>query len=202
MLGLATVMVDSWEARMELDAIVQDSFQGALLAAEYLIEKGHRHIAWLGPISQSIQSLERFGGAAAALHAAGLAGEPDFFRDTLAPDVKEAARALLTRADRPTAILALWVNIAQAVLQVAAELNLQPGKDIEVVSWMADDLYQAASGMGAGSGSMPPTMVWSMKDVARAALSRLAERRLNLTLPPVLIKIPVRLKLPDNALQE
>jgi DNA-binding LacI/PurR family transcriptional regulator len=198
-MGLATVMVDSWESRMELDAIVQDSFQGALRAAEYLIEKGHRRIAWLGPISNSIQSRERFGGAVTALYAAGLAGEPEFFRDTPHAQVAEAARALLTRVDRPTAILALWENVARTLLQVAAELNLRPGKDFEVVTWMVEDLYQAASGLSLDSGLMPPTMVWSMADVARAAINRLAERRQNAALPPVLIKIPVRLRLPNHA---
>ena len=195
-MGLPAVMMDSWDVAMRLDAIVQDSFQGALLATQHLVARGHTRIAWLGPISESVQSHERFGGVAAGLAAAGLA-RPEFMRDTPRDQEVAAARALLSRPDRPTAVLALWYDTVSAVARAAGELGLVIGRDLDVVGWTPEEelgTYRALF----KNGPVPPAMVWSATELTRLAIARLVERRLNPALPPVLLKVPARVWLNDE----
>jgi LacI family transcriptional regulator len=195
--GMPVVMMDAWEPAMHVDAVVQDSFQGALLAAEHLIAAGHRRIGWLGPISDSATSRERFGGAAAALAAAGLTVDPKLMADTPWEKLPEAARKMLGRRDRPTAILALWHNSVQALVPAAAELKLRFGRDLAVVGWSAEEDWNTYRGV-LGGAPVPPTMVWSIAELARKTIARLAERRANPRMAPTLIKVPTRLRLPED----
>jgi LacI family transcriptional regulator len=189
---LPVVMMDSWDSEMRLDAVVQDSFQGALLATQHLISRGHTRIGWLGKISQSVQSQERFGGVAAALAAPGLKARPACMLDTPGDKTAAAARALLSRPDRPTGVLGLWHDAALELVRAAQELKLKPGRDVEIVGWCAEELYESwYCGLFAGA-PVPTTMVWSMAQLARLTIARLAERRAFPALDPALIKVPVR----------
>jgi len=198
-MGLPAVMMDAWEPEMTLDAVVQDSFQGALLAAEHLIGLGHKRIGWLGPISQSVQSRERFGGAAAALAAAGLPIDPKLMPDTPWAKLPEAVRKMLDRRDRPTAVLALWHNPVMDLVLAAAELGMELGRDLAVVGWTPEEDWSTYRALF-GGGQVPPTMTWSIAELARKTIARLAERRANPGMSPTLIKVPAKLKLPDGAL--
>jgi len=192
--GLPTVMMDAWEPEMRLDAVAQDSFQGALLATRHLLERGHRRIAWLGPASQSVQSRERYGGFCAALAGSGADIVPDFMRDVPWQEVPASAREMLRRPDRPTAALGMWYGAAEAWHRAAAELGLSPGRDFELVGWASEESYDGAYRALFGAGPVPATMVWSVTELARLTVARLAERRVRPEMPPALIKVPVRLR--------
>jgi len=194
-LGMPAVMMDAWDPEMSLDAAVQDGFQGALLAAQHLAGRGHRRIGWLGPIAESAQSRERFGGAAAGIAAAGLELVPEFLADTPRAGAPAAARRMLSRPDRPTAVLGLWHEAAAALVRAATELGLRPGSDLDVVGWTPEEQYDTVYRALFDGGAPPATMVWSVAELARAAVARLAERRAKPALAPALIKIPVRLRL-------
>lgn len=193
-LGLPVVMMDSWQVDMRLDAVVQDSFQGALLATRHLIGQGHERIGWLGPIAESTQSQERFGGVAAGVAAAGLKSNPEFMRDSSLPEFNAVARKMLTHRDRPTAVLGLWYGAVKTLVQTALELGLKPGRDVEIVGWTPEENYAGSYRALFKPGCVPPTMVWSMAELTRMTIERLAERRLKPGLSPALIKIPARLK--------
>jgi DNA-binding LacI/PurR family transcriptional regulator len=199
---LPAVMMDSWDPEMSLDAVVQDSFQGAMVAARHLIARGHRKIAWLGKISESVQSQERFGGVSAALAAAGIEFRPEFMQDTPWQKTAEAARRLLALSDRPTAVLGLWYDAATELFRAAAELGLEPGKDVEIVGWTAEEQYEGAYRVAFNGAPLPPTMVWSVAELARLAIARLAERRSKPAMPPALIKVPARLRLGEAPKKE
>jgi DNA-binding LacI/PurR family transcriptional regulator len=169
-----------------------------MLAARYLAGRGHSRIGWLGPIAQSVQGQERFGGVCAGLAGAGLAAPRELMQDTPWPKVAGAARKMLSRRDRPTGVLGLWHGAASELVRAAAELGLEPGRDVEVVGWSAQEDYETSyRGLFPG-GRVPPTMVWSIADLARLTVARLAERRLNPAMPPALIKVPARLRLPGE----
>ncbi len=195
-IGMPVVMTDAWEPAMHVDAVVQDSFQGALLAAEHLIAAGHRRIGWLGPISDSATSRERFGGAAAALAAAGLAIDPKLMADTPWEKLPEAAAKMLARRDRPTAVLALWHNSVQALVPAAAEAKLRLGRDLAVVGWSAEEDWNTYRGFY-GDAPVQPTVTWSIAELASKTIARLAERRRHPGMSPTLIKVPTRLRLPE-----
>ncbi|MBI3832331.1 MAG: GntR family transcriptional regulator [Planctomycetes bacterium] len=197
-MGMPAVMMDAWEPEMRLDAVVQDSFQGTLLAARHLIGRGHKRIGWLGRISESVQGQERFGGVCAALAAAGLKASPELMQDTPPEKTAEGARKLLDRRDRPTAVIGPWHDAAAELAKAAAERGLTPGKDLEIVGWSAEEQYDSSYRKLFGNLPLPATMVWSIADLARAAIARLAERRLKLGLVPAQVKIPAKLKRPER----
>jgi len=192
------VMMDAWDPEMRLDAVVQDSFQGALLATQYLLGRGHRRIAWLGPASQSVQSRERYGGFCAGLVGTDAELRPEFMRDTPWAEVPAAARALLASPDRPTAVLGLWYGAIDELSRAAKELGLKAGGDVELVGWSGEEAYDNAYRVLFGGAQVPPTMVWSMAELARMTVARLAERRSNPGLKPALIKVPVRLRIAEE----
>jgi DNA-binding LacI/PurR family transcriptional regulator len=197
-MGLPAVMMDAWEPEMRLDAVVQDSFQGALVAAKHLINRGHKRIAWLGRVAESVQSQERFGGVSAALTAAGLKARPEFMLDTPPVKTAQAARKLLARSNRPTGVLGLWHDAASELVRAAADLGLRPGEDVEIVGWTAEEQYDSAYRVAFDGTALPPTMVWSIAELARLTIARLAERRARPAMPPTLIKVPVRLRPADK----
>jgi DNA-binding LacI/PurR family transcriptional regulator len=195
--GFPAVMVDAWTPESPIDAVVQDDYQGGMLAAAHLASLGHRRIAWLGPVAQSSHSLGRFAGTVAGLARAGLELPPDLRVETSETEAEQAARALLSRRDRPDAVVALWTAVSHAVARAARDFGMILGTDLGLVGWAMHELYTSHFRPGFPDGRVPPAIVWSVADMANAAVSRLAERRVNPNLPPLRINVPVRLRMPD-----
>lgn len=108
----------------------------AALATRHLIELGHRRIAMIAGPEQYSLSGWRITGWRAALAEAGLSDEGllargDFgFESGLA-----AARALLARAPRPSAIIASSDQMALATLEAAREAGLAVPDDLSLISF-------------------------------------------------------------------
>jgi len=196
--GLPAVMVDAWVEDAGIDAVVQDGYQGGLLAAAHLAACGHRRVAWLGPTTQSAHSLARLGGATVGLLRAGIELGPELRVEASGADIRDRARALLSRADRPTAVIALWQWAAAGLAAAARELGLVPGRDFELVGWCTEEEFLAEYRPAFAGGPVPPTLVWSIRAMAELAVSRLVERRANPGLLPVRINVPVALRVGDG----
>lgn len=192
--GIPAVLVDA--RAPGFDSVSKDDFNGAEQAAQYLIRRGHKRIAWFGPVAEATQSRERFGGAVSALAAERMEFTCRAGEDRISPRLAQEAREMLSRADRPTGILTLWQPLAATVASVARELGLKIGKDIELIGWCAEELY-AGPFLSSMGGAPVPAVVWSTATMAETALSRLLERRANPKLPPVRIDVETRLKTPD-----
>jgi DNA-binding LacI/PurR family transcriptional regulator len=141
-------------------ALVQiDDENGAALAARHLVDLGHRDIAIVsgyeaglrtGPEAQArsrfhVQS-GRLRGWRAGLESGGVDWSGVLVSGVGGSDAAGGARAagaLLDRADRPTAILALSDVQALGVLQAAAERGIEVPRDLSVVGF--DDVPQAAA---------------------------------------------------------
>jgi LacI family transcriptional regulator len=108
----------------------------ASLATRHLIEKGHRRIGLIaGPREYEI-SQWRKDGWLQALAEAGLACEDLCERgDFSHASGLVAARKLLERDDRPTAILASNDQMAIASIEVARELGLAVPTDLSIISF-------------------------------------------------------------------
>jgi hypothetical protein len=106
--GLPTLMLDSWIEGSGIDSVMQDGHHGGMLAARCLAEKGCRKIAWFGPSDFNVHTMDRFGGFAAGLLAAGVAMTPDSLCCSIDADLLPFARKLLGGRKRPEAVAALW----------------------------------------------------------------------------------------------
>ncbi len=192
--GLPAVLVDAWREDVELDSVMQDGHQGGLLAVAHLVACGHRRIAWFGSTLSDAHSKDRFGGFAAGMAAAGLPIDPALCVAADEPHALERARELLSRSDRPSAVAALWAGLAVPVAQAAADFGLVLGQGFDMVGWSMAEVFEAAYLPRFRAGQVPPTVTWSVRTMAEAALARMAERRLNPGMAALRVRIPVRLR--------
>ena len=120
------------------------SFRLALEARSGMVEPDRREAATLRPSSSRLR------GIAGATVAAGIPWEdvPVYECAESMPDEgRAAARVLLSREPRPTAILALSDRLAFGIIEAATEMGLSVPRDLSVVGF--DDVPEAAH-------SMPP----------------------------------------------
>jgi LacI family transcriptional regulator len=192
--SLPGVMVDAVSEGAPLDSVLQDNYGGAFLAAKHLADLGHKKIAWLGPVGETGHSRARFGGAMAALAAAGVELPPERRIHANDANAREKARELLSGPDRPTAILSLWRGESLLLAAEAAAQGLVLGRDLDIVGWSTAEDYADYRRSAAEHGPVPPVVTWSVEHMARMAMSRLAERRRDPELPPVRISVPVELR--------
>ncbi|MFJ7685962.1 LacI family DNA-binding transcriptional regulator [Peribacillus butanolivorans] len=111
--------------------------EGARIAVNHLIEKGHKRIAFLGGIRESSTWIERMEGYREALSKAGLEADESLMIDS-APTREgglEAVFKVLNNPDPPTAIFCFSDLIAFGVMQGLRMKGLIPGQDIDIVGF-------------------------------------------------------------------
>ena len=200
-LGIPVVLADAWLPTSPCDAVVQDSFAGAYLAADWLVARGHRRIAFVGPSQRdaNMPSIERHAGAIGGLSHAGQTLDPALLVQVPMNDLDAqvaAARKLLARRDRPTGVLALWQGIGQSVARAAREMGLVIGKDLDLVGWSVRE--DAGTQELLDQAGPAAKVLWSAADLAELCMVRLLQRRTDPHVPVSLTRVPVRLQVPDR----
>jgi DNA-binding LacI/PurR family transcriptional regulator len=130
-----------------LSSVEIDDVQGGRMAARYLLDKGHRRIAFLGDTDLPEYSLhpvnQRLVGFRQALREASIELPENFVR--LSPYTQEKTRKtaaeLLSLPEPPTAIFSSTDFQALGVLKAARQLNVQVPQQLAVVGF--DDLDMA-----------------------------------------------------------
>jgi DNA-binding LacI/PurR family transcriptional regulator len=140
--GIATVLVD---ARHDtLPSVVIDDVEGGMLATRYLLELGHRRIAFIGdkPADEFRfdSSRDRTVGYERALADAGVPLRPEYVREgTQSRHIaRNIAEELLHLPERPTAIFAASDTQALGVLEAARGLNIRVPEELSVIGF--DDI--------------------------------------------------------------
>ncbi len=141
------VLVDQRLRDLEVPAVLADNHDGGRQVGAHLVALGHRRIGFIGDLpANTVQ--ERLAGLRDALGDAGLPFDRSLVVD-LRPDTRlgdwtrlvvAQARALLARADRPTAVFASCDAIARAVYAAAAAEGLRVPHDLSVVGFDDDPL--------------------------------------------------------------
>ncbi len=140
--GLPTVLVEF--PHPNLSSVVIDDVMGGRIAARYLLDKGHRRIAFLGDTDLPEYSLhpvsQRLVGFRKTLKEAGIELPDALVR--LAPysqeQTRQVAAELLSLPQPPTAIFAATDFQALGVLKAARQLKIQVPEQLAVVGF--DDL--------------------------------------------------------------
>jgi LacI family transcriptional regulator len=130
-----------------INSVEIDDMDGGKKAAEYLIKKGHRRIAFLGDTDLPEYSIHpvslRLQGFRNALKAANIEIPDEFIR--LAPydqeQAREVAKELLNSPNPPTAIFAATDLQALGVLKVARQLGVKIPEQLAIIGF--DDLDTA-----------------------------------------------------------
>lgn len=131
------VAVDPHTGPSSLPTVTADNLQGARLAVDHLLGLGHRRIGTVTGRPDLISGELRERGYRAAHVAAGIPVDEALLRPgCFEPGpAREAARALLTLPDPPTAIFAANDLSALATLEVAAELGVDVPERLSVVGF-------------------------------------------------------------------
>lgn len=117
--------------------VVLDNKKGAQIAVEYLINIGHKNIAFIsGPFKYSAISHRYFGyKEALALHDIPIKDGNIYNGELVYENVYHFVDNLLSTDDRPTAIFASSDNIALTILDVAAYKGMDIPKDLSVIGF-------------------------------------------------------------------
>lgn len=163
------------------DAVGSNDFLAGQMAADYLIERGHRRLAFLSPKPEHIVFVRR--GAGFLSRASSLGAEvvmiarapdggwtlPD--RPALTTDaVEPLVHDLLEMSPRPTGIFAAADSVAAAVYRVLSAKGIRIGEDISLLSANNDEPLTA------GLHPRLTTFDIHAEQIGRVAVAQLARR--------------------------
>jgi LacI family transcriptional regulator len=138
------VVVDPVGDGGQVPSVIARNRMGALYVMEYLIGLGHRRIGFIGGRTDTISANRRYIGYCDGLAAAGIPLDAQLVQsgNYTREGGRTAARELLLRDNRPTAIFAANDQTAFGVMDVAAELGLHIPADLSLVGF--DNLPQSS----------------------------------------------------------
>lgn len=138
------VLVDGYSNPQGYDMVVSDNFHAAYQAVEYLLEKGHRHIAMVGGDENCYPSLkERRNGYLRALKENGIA-EP-YIANFNINKSKGYEETLLLLNDHPniTALFCINDDTGSAAIRAAQSMGKRIPEELSIIGY--DDTYIAAN---------------------------------------------------------
>ena len=134
--GAKLVFVNGALDEIDVPCVSVDERHAGFLATRHLIALGHRRIGFVAGPADYLPTREKAAGRIDALHREGLS--PDglvVHGEFTLEGGRSSARVLLSRPDRPTAVICSSDVIAIGVLQVARELGLRIPSDLSVVGF-------------------------------------------------------------------
>ncbi|CAH0541465.1 Mal regulon transcriptional regulator MalI [Vibrio marisflavi] len=149
-INVPKVCVARSKVSQDIDFVGPDNVQAAKMATEYLIQSGHRQIAYVGGKGDSLSRAERLGGYCSTLMQFGMPFKPDWVveceKDMVASS--DAVRQLLSEHPTITAILCHYSVTALGALYGVNRTNRSVGKDNHIGQQVAligfDDVPEAA----------------------------------------------------------
>ena len=144
LLGFPIVTVDITYHGVPVNSVGSSNFNGAYLAASYLLDCGHRKIGFVGPVDTAQSVFERWCGFQQALRRRGVADHPEYhimgasdgFKLLDTPDVLE--RYLDCVNAYPTAWFCAGDRIAIALITLLQQRGFSIPGDISVMGY--DDI--------------------------------------------------------------
>lgn len=132
--GTRIVLVNNEIEGFTFPTVVSDEERGVQMAVEHLIARGHRKIAMLAGRFSPYICQQRLHAFTRTMQDNGLPVPAGFIR-IADPDIHsstEAAMAMLSQADPPTAIMAVNDEIATGVYKAAIRMGLRIPQDIAI----------------------------------------------------------------------
>lgn len=186
--GLPTVLIEY--PHPKLNCVVIDDVEGGHMAATYLLEKGHRRIAFLGDSDlpeYAIQPVSlRLNGFRQALEKAQVMLPDTFVR--FAPhsqeQTRQVAKELLNLAEPPTAIFAATDFRALVILKAVRQLDIKVPEQLAIIGFDDLDMAEYAD---------LTTIRQHLEESGRLAVEVLLSQIESPSRPPKHVKIPLTL---------
>lgn len=140
---IPTVFLSQRFEQYDVDYVINDNYEGARLAVEYLLRLGHSQIAHITGIGPQVSSAERLRGYQEALEATGIPINPRLIcsSDSSIESGYYVMKSLLQTDVKFTAVFAYNDLIALGAIRAIKEANLRIPTDISVVGY--DDIIFA-----------------------------------------------------------
>lgn len=133
-------VVEITASKAEFDHVIHDYSAGTRTLMTHLLELGHQKIGFIYGVAQEAQGSDRLMTYRQFQKEAGLVGNEAFEThcgDTM-EDAYRAAHTLLSRPNRPTALLVINDMLAIAVIRAANDLGLSIPRDLSIAGF--DDI--------------------------------------------------------------
>lgn len=147
--GIPAICLARATVNNDVDYIAPDNHQAAVIACQYLIKQGHRHIAYVGGSGESLTRAERLGGFGSTLIQYGLPFKNEWIIETNNQQQHAATtvQQLLTQHPKITAILCHSPTVALGAIYGVKRSGKSVGKDnyidqqVAIISF--DDIAEA-----------------------------------------------------------
>lgn len=132
--GIPLILVDNYSE--DVDSVLADNVRGAYIATKYLIDLGHRNIAFAsGPLDQ-ISVYERWEGYKKALMEANIEYNSNYMveeKELTMRTGRHAFQVLWKNEKKPTAILAANDPMALGIIQCAKDMGIKVPDHLSVI---------------------------------------------------------------------
>lgn len=198
-LGLPCVVVNSRSDDPDIDVVLQDNFNSSRYGTQYLIDRGHRQIGYIGYTRSEVHAEERYAGFRAAMHSAKISESPDgvFDPDDLpaGASIDEAVERFLQRPGRLGAYMCTWESLTMALCRHRVRQQITGMAFPEFVGWSTERYYQDFIVPACTGFPPPPVMAWRPENLAAWAVERLRLRCSQGPITACQIRVPYRLKI-------
>lgn len=133
--GLPIVCIDRYFEDQDLPYVSTDNYNGAYIAAKYLVENGHRNICAIQGIHQSVPNKQRARGFRNAMRDSGIGEVRICGNDFSIQNGYLETKLLLQENNRPTAIFAFSNTIALGCMKALKEEKLKIPEDISLITF-------------------------------------------------------------------
>lgn len=135
--GVPSLVLNYVVKDLPVSYIAVDNFKGGAIAAEYLMNLGHKRIATVTGNMQTQAGLERFEGFQKTLMKKDLSFEPEYFYkgDYSRRSARSAAERFFGLDNPPTAVFAASDDMALEIISVAMENGIKVPEDISVIGF-------------------------------------------------------------------
>ena len=187
--GLAIVAFDRPLEGVGTDAVLIENRSGAEQATRHLIGHGHKHVACLGYDDSAYPVRERIDGYRNVMLENGL--RPQIFMKVLTLEAATAwLKAILGKADRPTAIFSTNYRTSVLLLRALSEEKMRIPDDMALIGFDDFDLATVIAPPLTTVGQSPVDLA---KRAAKLLMDRIQEVRAGTESAPAKIMLPATL---------
>lgn len=143
--GVPTVFFNNSVPGFEADEVSSDGTEAVRRATDYLVAMNHRRIGFINGASKYSTAADRYEGYRQALERAGIGIDQSLTLEVPWNEPSGGYRAgmsMLSRPDRPTALISANYLIALGVLRAVRESGMVPQRDISLVNFDDSELFE------------------------------------------------------------
>ena len=170
--GMPLVFLDFYDHSMDVDCFISDSFYGTYLLTEYLLERGHRDVAFVGTLYSTDSITDRFLGFQKAMMERGLPVPEDHVIPDRGRDVGTGENfvELTLPKKMPTAFVCNCDTTAGILMRNLEKRGYKVPEDVSVTGF---DNYPGEKELGAAI----TTYAVDLQKMAKAAVKSLIRQR-------------------------